>query len=53
VGQRHNPALRDQARQALGPRFDLRRFNKAVIDQGSRPLDVLSQQIEDWTLAGG
>ena len=39
--------------QALGPRFDLRRFNNAVIDQGSLPLDVLSQQVEDWVKAGG
>ena len=53
VGQLHILALRERARQALGPRFDLRRFNNAVIDQGSLPLDVLSQQVEDWITAGG
>ena len=53
VGQLHILALRERARQALGARFDLRRFNNAVIDQGSMPLEVLSQQIEDWLTAGG
>ena len=53
VGQLHILALRERARQALGPRFDLRRFNNAVIDQGSLPLDVLSQQLEDWITASG
>ncbi len=51
VGQQHILALRERARQALGPRFDVRRFNNAVIDQGSLPLDVLSQQIDDWVTA--
>ncbi|MEK8053169.1 DUF885 domain-containing protein [Ideonella sp. DXS22W] len=51
VGQLHILALRDQARQALGAGFDLRRFNNAVIDQGALPLDVLSTQIADWTAA--
>ena len=53
VGQQHIQALHEQARQALGPRFDLRRFNNAVIDQASLPLDVLSQQVEDWITADG
>ena len=53
VGQLHILALRERARQALGPRFDLRRFNNAVIDQGALPLDVLSLQIDDWAAAGG
>ena len=53
VGQLHILALRERARQALGPRFDLRRFNNAVIDQGALPLDVLSLQIGDWVNAGG
>lgn len=53
VGQLHILALRERARQALGPGFDLRRFNNAVIDQGSLPLDMLSQQVADWVRAGG
>ena len=52
VGQLHILALRERARQALGSRFDLRRFNNAVIDQGALPLDVLSAQIDDWAQSG-
>ena len=52
VGQLHILALRERARQALGPRFDLRRFNNAVIDQGALPLDVLSAQIDAWIRTG-
>ncbi|WP_443112077.1 DUF885 domain-containing protein [Aquabacterium sp. OR-4] len=51
VGQLHILQLRDQARQALGARFDLRRFNNAVIDQGALPLPLLSTQIAEWTAA--
>ncbi len=51
VGQLHILQLRAQARQALGTRFDLRRFNNAVIDQGALPLPLLSAQIADWTAA--
>ena len=51
VGQLHILKLRDGARQALGERFDLRRFNNAAIDQGALPLDVLSAQIDDWLAA--
>ena len=48
VGQQHILGLRSRARQTLGPRFDARRFNNAVIDQGALPLDVLTAQIGDW-----
>lgn len=40
--------LRDRAKQRLGAKFDLRRFNNAVIDQGALPLDVLDRVIDDW-----
>ena len=49
TGQLHILDERQRARQALGARFDLRRFNNAVIDQGALPLDVLSTQLRDWT----
>ena len=53
VGQLHILALRERARQALGLRFDLRRFNNAVIDQGALPLAVLSALIDGWIDSGG
>ena len=49
TGQLHILDERERARQALGGRFDLRRFNNAVIDHGALPLDVLSAQLRDWT----
>jgi uncharacterized protein (DUF885 family) len=49
TGQLHILDERQRARQALRARFDLRRFNNAVIDQGALPLEVLSTQQRDWT----
>lgn len=40
--------LRNKATQELGPKFDLAAFHDAVLGQGSVPLDVLEQQINDW-----
>jgi uncharacterized protein (DUF885 family) len=40
--------LRTKAEQALGPKFDLRRFHDAVLGQGSVPLDTLEAQINGW-----
>ncbi|HWI82239.1 DUF885 domain-containing protein [Ramlibacter sp.] len=48
VGKLKIAELRERAQQRLGPRFDLRRFHNAVIDQGALPLDVLERVIEDW-----
>jgi uncharacterized protein (DUF885 family) len=43
--------LRARAEQALGDRFDLRRFHDAVLGQGSVPLDTLEAQIDAWIAA--
>ncbi|QJE71760.1 DUF885 domain-containing protein [Aerophototrophica crusticola] len=40
--------LRDKARQALGPKFDLRGFHDAVLRSGAVPLPVLGEQVEGW-----
>ena len=45
VGQTEIVAQRDRAKAALGPRFDLRDFDQAVVDGGNVPLDVLASNI--------
>ena len=36
---------RERAKAALGPRFDLRDFDQAVVDGGNVPLDVLAENV--------
>jgi uncharacterized protein (DUF885 family) len=43
--------LRAKAEEALGPKFDLRRFHDAVLSQGAVPLTVLESQIDGWIAA--
>jgi uncharacterized protein (DUF885 family) len=45
--------LREQARRALGPRFDLRRFHDVVLDDGPVTLAMLREKVERWIAAGG
>jgi uncharacterized protein (DUF885 family) len=40
--------LRDEAKAALGPKFDIKAFNDTVIASGSLPLSVLDRRIHDW-----
>jgi uncharacterized protein (DUF885 family) len=48
LGQLEILRLREEARQRLGDKFDIRAFHDAVIDNGPLPLDVLQTQIEGW-----
>jgi len=41
-------ALRKQAKQALGDKFDLRQFHHALLKNGPVPLGVLEQQVEHY-----
>jgi uncharacterized protein (DUF885 family) len=49
VGQREILRLRDEARHAMGARFDLRAFNATVLDSGSVPMRVLADLVTSWS----
>ena len=40
--------LRDKARAALGPRFDIRSFHDRVLASGSMPLTTLGHVVDDY-----
>ncbi len=48
TGQREILRLRAEAQAALGPKFDLRGFNAALLDSGSVPMPVLADIVADW-----
>jgi uncharacterized protein (DUF885 family) len=48
LGQLEILKLRDEARQRLGDKFDLRAFHDEALDSGPLPLDVLHSQMEAW-----
>lgn len=51
IGQREWVRLREKARAALGPRFDVRAFHDAGLLAGIMPLGVLDAHIDDWIAA--
>jgi uncharacterized protein (DUF885 family) len=48
VGQLEILALRKQAEEALGARFDLRAFHDAVLENGAVTMPVLRAIVKDW-----
>ena len=48
VGKIKIMALRDKAKAALGPRFDIRKFHDAVLLSGSMPLTVLENVVDNY-----
>lgn len=51
MGQLKIIELREQARQALGNRFDLRAYHNVVLSTGVVPLDVLAREVERYVTA--
>jgi uncharacterized protein (DUF885 family) len=51
IGQLKISELREKAAKALGPKFDLRAFNDAVLETGSVPLEALEAHIDAWIAA--
>ena len=51
IGQLKIAELRARAERSLGPRFDIKAFHRAVLEDGSLPLDVLDAKIDRWIAA--
>ena len=48
VGELKILQLRQKAMDALGPRFDIKRFHDVVLTSGSLPLSILEQVVDRW-----
>jgi uncharacterized protein (DUF885 family) len=51
VGRLKIQELREKTKQELGPTFDLKDFHMAVLENGSLPLDLLEQVVDDYIAA--
>ena len=51
LGSLRIQALRERARQALGPRFGLAAFHEVVLGEGALPLWLLEARVERWISA--
>jgi len=48
IGQLKFLELRQRARRALGPKFDIRAFHDEMLSGGSLPLDLLEARTDKW-----
>jgi uncharacterized protein (DUF885 family) len=48
IGNLEIRRLRDEARQKLGTRFNIKEFHDVVLEDGSMPLWVLREKVEAW-----
>ncbi len=51
MGQLKILELRDRAKTALGPKFDIKAFHDEVLDSGALPMDVLEKRVDAWIAA--
>jgi uncharacterized protein (DUF885 family) len=40
--------LREKAKAALGPKFNLKDFHAVVLENGGVPLTLLEQLVDEW-----
>jgi len=48
LGQLKISELRARAESEIGDKFDIRLFHDRVLENGSIPLELLEQEIDDW-----
>ena len=48
IGQLKILELRGRAQNALGSKFDIKKFHDAILSAGSLPMDLLSARIDAW-----
>jgi uncharacterized protein (DUF885 family) len=48
IGKREIFALRDEAKQAMGARFDIKEFHDVVLRNGAIPLTTLRRLVHEW-----
>jgi uncharacterized protein (DUF885 family) len=48
VGMIHILKMRTKAKEALGQKFDIRKFHDVFLTSGPVPLDVFEQRIDKW-----
>jgi uncharacterized protein (DUF885 family) len=53
LGQLKILELREKAKAALGPKFDLKDFHAVVLENGGVPLTLLQQLVDEWIARGG
>lgn len=51
IGELKIRELRARAEAELGPSFDIRRFHDVVVGNGSLPIAVLEETVDDWIAA--
>jgi uncharacterized protein (DUF885 family) len=51
IGRQAINRIRQQARQSLASRFDLKSFHDTMLANGAVPLSVLERILQDWTAA--
>jgi uncharacterized protein (DUF885 family) len=51
IGEMKMSELRRRAEQALRPRFEIKAFHRAVLEDGAVPLDVLERKLDRWIAA--
>ena len=48
VGQLKILELRERARAALGPKFNLKDFHAVVLENGAVPFNLLERLVDEW-----